>query len=385
VPLSLLKKMNFRTRIAILCAFFLAPLVLLLLFQAERARSDLAFLDREIQDVAALRAIWPEVRAQTGDGERAIVERVGSVTRTVILDTYPETYHLANAVTQDLLVLALGLREAPEERARPAHRAADQLSEAVVGMPQGKRRMALKARAERLDGLADAPAGVVANESVGLWDDTIRDLADLLAERRAAMLRRLVLGSLLIGGSVALGLWLALAQVRDMARRVTVLVAQIDRLTENDTSGVTPFLDDRYDMGRIAKGVDALRLSLIDARAAWSQVLVNEMRASLLSDHARAVVLRTNRDGVVVFSSPACAELDFDPEELEGTSVWDLFEPGDRDALSHATPKAAGEMISRRRRRLARRFGATELWDVEVSLPEEATDGFVFLLKPAAS
>jgi PAS domain-containing protein len=377
--------MNFRTRIAILCAFFLAPLLLLLVFQAERARLDLAFLDHEIQDVAALRAIWPEARAQTGDGERAIVERVASVTRTVILDPYPETYHLANAVTQDLLVLALGLRETPSERARPAHRAADQLTEAVASLPPGKRRAALKARAERLDGLADAPAGVVANESIGLWDDTVRDLADLLAERRAAMVRRLMLGVLLIGGSVALGLWLALAQVRDMARRVTVLVAQIDRLTENDTSGVTPFLDDRYDMGRIAKGVDALRLSLIDARAAWSQVLVNEMRASLLSDHTRAVVLRTDRDGVVVFSSPACAELDFDPEELEGTSVWDMFEPGDRDALSHATPKAAGEMISRRRRRLARRFGATELWDVEVSLPEDAADGFVFLLKPAAS
>lgn len=375
--------MNFRFRIATLCLFFLAPLILLLLFQAERARTDLAFLGREIQDVAALRAAWPQLRGRAAD-ERAAVERVMAITRTVILDPYPETYHLANAATSDLLVLALGGSEEAGERTRLAHRAADHLAEAAASLPSGPRREALRARAERLDQLSGAPAAVLADEGARMWDASVRDLADLLAERRAAMMRRIVLGVLLIGGCAALGLWLAVSLARDLARRVTMLVAQIDRLIENDTSGATPFLDDRHDMGRIAKGIDALRLSLIDARAAWSQVLVNEMRASLLSDHTRALVLRTDRDGVVVFTSPACSDLDFDPDELEGASIWDLFEPGDREALSHATPKAAGEMVSRRRRRLTRPFGATELWDVEVSLPEEEAEGFVFLLRPAA-
>lgn len=385
MPLSLLKKMNFKARIAILCALFLAPLFLLLLFQAERARSDFAFLDREMQDIAALRAIWPEIRAQSGDGERVIVERVASVTRTVILDPYSETYNLADAVTSDLLILALGFRATPGEGARIAHRAALNLSAAAVSLPEGQRRSALKARAARLDQLSTAPAAVIADQAPGLWEDTARDLAELLAERRAEMVRRVVIGVLVVGGCVLLGVWLAVALARDLARRVTQLVAQIDRLIENDTSGATPFLDDRHDMGRIAQGIDALRRSLIDARAAWSQVLVNEMRASLLSDHTRALVLRTDRVGRIIFTSPACGELDFDPEEMEGALVWDLFEPGDREALSYATPKAAGEVISRRRRRLTRRFGATELWDVEVSLPEEEADGFVFLLKPAAN
>lgn len=377
--------MNFRARIAILCAFFLAPLFLLLLFQAERARSDFAFLGREIQDVAALRAIWPDVRSEAGNGERAVVERIASVSSTVILDPYSETYHLADAVTSDLVILALGFREDPAERARITHRASLNLSQASASLPNGKLKDALVARAGQLEQLSTAPADVMAREASGLWEDTARDLADLLAQRRDMMLQRLMLGLLLVGGSVVLGVWLAVGLARGLSRRITQLVAQIDRLTENDTSGATPFLDDRHDMGRIARGVDALRLSLIDARSAWSQVLVNEMRASLLSDHTRALVLRTDRDGVVVFTSPACAELEFDPDEMEGESVWDLFEPGDRDALSHATPKAAGEMISRRRRRLARRFGATELWDVEVSLPEEDAEGFVFLLKPAAN
>lgn len=385
MPLSLLKKMNFRARIAVLCAFFLAPLFLLLLFQAERTRSDFAFLGREIQDVTALRAIWPEVRVDAGSGERAVAERVASVTTTVILDPYSETYHLADAVTSDLVILALGFREDPVERARIAHRASLNLSQASASLPRGKMKDALKARAGRLDQLSTAPAGVVAQEAPGLWEDTARDLADLLAERRDVMLQKVMLGVVLVGGSVVLGVWLAIGLARGLSRRITQLVAQIDRLTENDTSGVTPFLDDRHDMGRIARGVDALRLSLIDARAAWSQVLVNEMRASLLSDHTRALVLRTDRDGKIIFTSPACGELDFDPDEMEGASVWDLFEPGDRDALSHATPKTTGEVINRRRRRLARRFGTTELWDVEVSLPEEEAEGFVFLLRPAAN
>jgi PAS domain-containing protein len=376
--------MNFRARITTLCGFFLVPLLLLLLVQAERTRSDFMFLQREIQDVATLRAIWPEVREQTDGDERAAVERVLSVTHTVVLDPYPETYPLADALTSDLLILSLGVRDGAGEQGRLARKASLDMAEAAGHLPQGPLREAMKARADRLDQLVGAPASVAADEAGGLWGDTARDLSDLLAQRRAAMIRRVALGAVLIGGCVALGCWLAMAIARDLGRRVTLLVGQIDRLIDNDTSGTTPFLDDRHDIGRIAKGIDALRLSLIDARSAWSQVLLNEMRSALLSDHSRALVLRTDREGRVLFTSPASPEMAFDPEELEGVSVWDLFEPGDRDALSHATPKAAGEMISRRRRRLARRFGATELWDVEVSLPEEAAEGFVFLFRPSA-
>lgn len=384
MPLSLLRKLNFRIRVAILCGLFLTPLFLLLLFQAERARADFSFLDREIRDVAALRALWPQVRSPTV-GEREAAERVRAASRTVILDPYAETYHLANALTSDLMRVARGAGADPAERARLTHRAAAALSEAAANLPRGERRAGLEARSRRLDQLAQAPASALAVESAGLWEDTARDLADLLAERRAALVARIAFGGVLVGGCVILGLWLGVALTRDLARRVTLLVAQIDRLIENDTSHVTPFLDDRHDMGRVAQGVEALRLSLIDARAAWSQVLVNEMRAALLSDHTRALVLRTDPEGVVVFTSPACPELDFDPDAMEGESIWGLFEPGDAEALRHAAPKAVGEVVARRRRRLARRFGRVELWDVELSVPEEDGEGLVFLLRPAAN
>ncbi len=380
MSLSILKRANIRVRLAVLCAFLIAPLCVLVLVQAQRTYDDFTVLQRQIGEAAALRALAPEITK--GGDAKALTQRVTDASAMLVLDPHAATYHLADALDSDLLVLALGAGDG--DSARLAQRSAESLFDAAAGLRRGGRRNSLAARAARLNALAGEPADKASGEAARLWGDTAKDLHELLVKRRAAMIRHIVLGVLLGGGSVAIGCWLAAAVARNLTRRVTLLVGQIERLTNNDTSGQTPFLDDPHDMGRIAKGVDALRLSLIDARDAWSQVLVNEMRCALLADHTKAIVLRTDPDGTVVFTSPASQDLDFDPDEIEGTSAWDLFEPGDREALSHATPKTHGEVIVRRRRRLARRFGAVELWDVEVGLPEEEAEGLVFVLKPAA-
>jgi hypothetical protein len=381
VHLPVLKRFNFRIRLGILCALFIAPLCLLFALQISRARDDFSFLERELRDVAVLQSTWPDLLQAGRRDERQAVEQVHASGRAVILDPYSETYHLANALTSTLPRLAMGAGEgAPVTRARLAHQAADDLSEAADNVPRGAMRQALAARAARLNQFA-ALTTPVASESAQMWRATADDLEHLLRQRRAEMINRMFWGVLLVGGFTALGVALAVGLARGLSRRIGLLVAQIDRLIDNDTSQATPLLDDRHDLGRIAQGVDALRYALIDARAAWSQVLLNEMRCALLTEHSPSVVLLTDPAGIVAFTSPSCTGLEFEPEAIEATSIWDLFAAADGNALRDGV--RGGLPFVRKGCRLTGALGEAGRCDVVVKASDEEPGSLVFLLSPS--
>ena len=160
--------------------------------------------------------------------------------------------------------------------------------------------------------------------------------------------------------------------------RVALLVAQIDRLIANDTKGTTPFLDDRHEVGQLAKGVEALRRSMIDARGAWGDVLKIEMRYALLADHMGEVILLSDSDGLIHFASPSAA--DFVGGEVEGAVVWDLLHPEDGKALRDAVA-ALGEAEVRRPVRSAA-SPTQPPWSVTVRRALDGDDGLVFVLSP---
>lgn len=360
-----------------LCGLLLAPLLLLVLLQAARLQADFNFVGRELRDVGTLRAAWARIQANPGAGATDLALAASPV---LILDPQPETYHLADALTFSLLQLGVEPRDRMEA-VRLSRQAARDLKAAADSLPHGAVRRALEGRVSRLTVTAATSDPITVAEGRRMWAATADDLETLLHERRAGMVRQIVWGGLLVGGVVILACVLALSLVRGVSRRVEGIVDQIDRLTENDTARATPFLDDPTEMGRIAKGVEALRLSLIDAREAWGHVLLNEMRHALLAENTRAIVLLTDPDGLVLCSSPASAHLEFDPDAIEGAPVWDLFDAGDAEALRQALPREADQVV-RRRCQLPDPLGGITGWDVCVTLSDEG-EGLVFLLSPS--
>lgn len=365
---------------AVLCGLLIAPLLLLLILQLGRARADFDFVGRELRDVATLRAAWVHIQSQpaSGGGDLAL-----AASPVLILDPHSETYHLAAVLTSSLLQLGSDYPSARVDAAEAARQAVRDLTAAADSLPNGAVRRALESRVARLKVLAAAPDQITVAESRQMWNDTAFDLEQLLRLRQTRMIHQALWGLLLVGGFVVLACGLALTLALGVPHRVERIVDQIDRLTENDTARATPYLDDPNEMGRIAKGVEALRLSLIDAREAWGHVLLNEMRHALLAEHTRAIVLLTDAEGLVLSASPASASLEFDPDAVEGMAVWDLFEADDARALRDGAPGAAGLSLSRRGCRLVHDFGAIAQWDVVVTPSDEQDDGLVFLLSPS--
>lgn len=370
-----MKSWNIRTRLALVCAMFILPLLLMLLIHGRHVVGDFGSVQRELVSVRALGAAW-DARATVDDTDRRIRELAAG---DLMLDDHPDAYPLANALSADLLDLALvpGMDEV--EVARTATAAADDLSRAAAATTPGALRSRLIVRAADLRALAANPKQLSSARADAWWRATRADLSEQLTARHQVMTREVALQLALVAAFVAAALAIAYRIVTGLERRSGALAGAIDRLIRNDISGETPYLDDPHELGRLAKGVEALRRSLIETRAAWGDVLLNEMRYSLIAENMREVVLLTDLDGSILFASPSAEAICDDVDALEGAPVWDLFAAADARPLRDGAGGLVAGELARQHCRVSHDDGA---WDVTMRRAIDDDESVLFVLTP---
>jgi PAS domain S-box-containing protein len=223
------------------------------------------------------------------------------------------------------------------------------LGEAVhydsVGVPHGsvmaarQRLLAALARLDARPDSADARAGALA-----CIDQVWRADNELLSRMLDARLRKVRTVFLTDLGMIALALGAAAAfsliAMRGLSRRLRALWQAMDRLNAGDTSVEIPFQADRNETGRIAAALVALKKGLVEAEAerrrvaaANAAVRESEARYRMLSENTTDMILRGALDGRIEYSSAAVRQLGFEPGELLGRPVLELFHPEDRPEL----------------------------------------------------
>lgn len=365
--------LNIRLRLALVCALFSVPLVLALFLYGRLVLGEIAFNTRELHDVGRLRADWVSIDGPSGVGE--IRQALG---RALILDDHTETYRLAEALNSGLLELSVG-----EPRMRTADDAADSLAIAAASLAPGGTRARLLARADEVRGSTRAPQQLSRVQARLWWTDTLSDLGQLLEVRRGRIVQRVSLEIAFVAIFSIAACIVAASTARSLSRRANALVAEIDRLIMHDTEGVTPFMGDDHEIGHIAKGVEALRRALIEARGAWSEVLLNEMRYSLLAENMRDVVLLTDLQGQIVFASPSTTMFGREPQDLEATSIWALFDVSEASELQRTLAQAPEQPIVRRAWRPAGSADEALRWDLTLRRAPDQDENLLFVLSPA--
>ncbi len=384
---------NVRLRLALVCAMFAVPLILSLWLYGQQVRREFEFNAREVRGARLLREEWPQLVNEVSRAlpapapDPALDETLLRLRRhaanALILDDHAETYPLAHALTSDLLRLTASSRPGAAgfpARTQAASEAASDLSTAAAALPQGPEQTRLQARVDELRRIVADPQQLTFAIAERCWMQTLADLYRLLELRREHLQQRAAIEGLLVAALVLAAFVTALSIARGLSRRVALLVAQIDRLIANDTKVVTPFLADRFDIGRLAKGVEALRQAQVEARSAWGEVLLNEMRYALLAENMREVVLVTDHIGVIDFASPSAAAL-AGGRDLGGASIWDLFAAADvrdlKDALATAKPE-----ITRLGCLAATPDADIRAWDVTIKRSSDDEESLVFVVTP---
>eukprot|EP01037_Dinobryon_pediforme_P013013 gene13013-13115_t len=169
---------------------------------------------------------------------------------------------------------------------------------------------------QKVKALADAGQAVLAGQPVGdlaalrvsllrqvneTWLSTNRELARLLDVRIAGFSRNMVNNLIFAGIFVALAAILALYIASGLTRRLSVLLAAMDRLMARDAEVEIQFLNDRNETGKIAHSLEAFRQSIVEGTllngqkrlaedsAAFQRKRDDERQALIARDQAQVV------------------------------------------------------------------------------------------------
>ena len=95
--------------------------------------------------------------------------------------------------------------------------------------------------------------------------------------------------------------------------------------------------------GRADGSTNSLR-DISARRAAQDALADSETRYRLLAEHATDIIIQYNFAGVLVYASPSCREMGYEPEELLGRNMLEFLHPDDAGAvLERVAALARGE------------------------------------------
>lgn len=324
-------RLSILARLMIVCAAFLAPIGLLSVLYVSQVLKDIRFSEKELGGAAYIGAIWPgfmesvqgrEVRSLAADpaldarfasGEvsakfaqstgaaqvDAGVAFIGGVAdgSNLTLDPDLDSFYAMDAAMVELPKLAAAIA-ASARSSDPtslavaqshisvfADAAQSSLAAAMKNDRSGAATAALRLRAQALDiamnryteALHNGAADISAARAAALAELNTVHSADLqqlqrMLRARIADLQTRLWTSL---GAVALALavagCLAIAISGGLARRLSELMAAMDRLIAKDSSVSIPHLLDQNETGRIAETLEAFRRELIAVEAVKSE------------------------------------------------------------------------------------------------------------------
>ncbi|WP_158810074.1 methyl-accepting chemotaxis protein [Beijerinckia sp. L45] len=121
------------------------------------------------------------------------------------------------------------------------------------------------------------------------WAATNTELARLLQVRMHGFYRKLVISLIVAGVSLLIAAWLSRTISLGLSKRVSRLVAVMDRLIVDDVPAEIPYLSDRNETGRIAKTLAAFRDSVIERKKLKTEKALATEQALVVSAVAKAL------------------------------------------------------------------------------------------------
>jgi len=121
-----------------------------------------------------------------------------------------------------------------------------------------------------------------------------------------------------------------------MGAQLKALLRVMDRLNAGDTDVAIPYLDDRFETGRIAATLEAFRRGLIQAederrRVAEANAAVHESEARyrMLADNAGDIILQYGPTFEWIYVSPSVRQFGYEPDQITRINTADLIHPDD--------------------------------------------------------
>ena len=111
--------------------------------------------------------------------------------------------------------------------------------------------------------------------------------------------------------------------------------------------------------------VMAIRGALIDIthlRLADEAVRASEGRYRLLAEHSSDIIVRVDLQDTILYISPSCRSLGYEPEELIGAERWRLTHPDDLPNLTRIRADLVQGIVSSRADREYRMLAKDGSW-----------------------
>jgi methyl-accepting chemotaxis protein len=247
---------------------------------------------------------------------KAAAEPLGDASRVV---------HIAFAVNR--LEISAGDADA-SLNASMKNNAAGVTSTALLGLTADLKaasgKLAVLGRSLLDGGKADALDGTQAallKQVDATWNATNTELARLLRVRMDGFYRKLEISLFVAGASLLAAGWLSRTISKGLSKRVSGLVAVMDRLIVDDVTPEIPYLADRNETGRIARTLAAFKDSVVERKKLKSEKALAGEQAMVVGAVAKGLEKLAQGDLTATVSQTFPPEFDKIRVDLNATVV----------------------------------------------------------------